>query len=119
MTIVWSRVLPVLISMGIIILVAVLREYSKTLAAITATMPINVPLALWIIYAAEGTDKTAMAQFTESLFINIWPSMVFVLIAWLAARAGWGLIPMLLAGYAGWGISLGAIFIIRSLTAAA
>ena len=55
MSIDWQRVLPVAVSIGIIIAVAVLRQYSKTFAAIAATMPINVPLALWIIYSGGGT----------------------------------------------------------------
>ncbi|NWG16567.1 MAG: hypothetical protein HXY41_08025 [Chloroflexi bacterium] len=113
MEIPWQRVLPVLVSIAIIILVAILREYSKTLAAITATMPINVPLALWIIYAAEG--QPAMMSFTEALLINIWPTIIFLIIAWLAARAGWGLLPILVAGYLGWGISLGLILFVRQV----
>ncbi len=46
MTIDWSRVTPVLISIGIIIGIAILRQYSKTIAAIAATMPINIPLRM-------------------------------------------------------------------------
>jgi hypothetical protein len=48
-----QRILPVLVSILIIISVAVLRQYSKTFAAIAATMPINIPLGLWIVYAGE------------------------------------------------------------------
>ena len=44
------QILPVIVSILIIIAVAILRNYSKTLAAIFATMPINIPLSLWIIY---------------------------------------------------------------------
>jgi hypothetical protein len=113
MDIAWPKIVPVLVSIGIIILVAVLREYSKTFAAIAATMPINVPLALWIVSA--GSDRTAMTQFTEALFINIWPSMIFLVIAVLAARAGWGVVPMIAAGYVGWALGLGAIFLLRQM----
>jgi hypothetical protein len=113
MPIAWGKVLPVLVSMLIIVLVAVLREYSKTLAAIAATMPINIPLALWIVSASDGDGGATMHQFTRSLFINIWPTIVFLLITWLAARAGWRLAPMIIAGYAGWGLSLGVVLIIR------
>lgn len=115
----WGRVLPVLVSIAIIILVAVLREYSKTIAAVAATMPINVPLALWIVAAGDGQNPAVLAEFTQAIFINIWPTVVFIIIVWLAARAGWSLMPMLLAGYAGWGVSLGAIFFIRQVVHAA
>lgn len=36
--------MPVLVSIGIIIAVAVLRNVNKQFAAIVATMPINIPL---------------------------------------------------------------------------
>lgn len=118
MDIAWQKILPVLISIGVIIIVALLREYSRTFAAIVATMPINVPLALWIVYAADGGDKVIMGQFTEALLINIWPSMAFLVIAWLAARAGWGLVPILAVSYLGWGMGLGIIFLIRQFIGA-
>jgi hypothetical protein len=109
----WSKILPVVVSIGIIILVAVLREYSRSLAAIAATMPINLPLALWIIYSAVGGDREVMATFTQALFVNIWPTILFILVTWITARAGWSLIPMLIAGYVAWGVGLGIIYVLR------
>ena len=114
MAIAWSKILPVIVSIGIIILVAVLREYSRPLAAIAATMPINLPLALWIIYSAEGGDREVMATFTQALFVNIWPTILFIIVTWIAARAGWSLIPMLIVGYVAWGIGLGMIYLLRT-----
>lgn len=109
----WGRVLPVLVSIGIIILIAILREYSKTLAAITATMPVNIPLALWIMSSAEEGDRVVMESFTGSLVVGIGPTVLFLIVVWLAARAGWTIVPMLIAGYAAWGLALGAILLIR------
>ena len=111
MEIVWSRVLPVLISISIIILVSILRETSKTLASILATMPINIPLALWVV-SADSTPAT-IETFTRSLFINILPTLAFLLVVWLAARAGWHLMPMIAAGYGAWAVGLGLVFFIR------
>ncbi|MBL8165190.1 MAG: hypothetical protein JNJ61_24625 [Anaerolineae bacterium] len=111
MEIVWGRVLPVLVSISIIIVVAILREYSRTLAAVVATMPINIPLALWIV--SDGSTREQMDQFTRTLFINIWPTILFLLVVWLAARSGWRLLPMLAAGYAAWGIGLLALSALR------
>ena len=112
MEIAWQKVLPVIVSIIIIITIAVLREYSKTLAAIASTMPVNIPLGMWII-AAGDADQATMQQFTAALFINIWPTIGFLLVAWLAARAGWGLVPMIAAGYVAWAIGLGAILLVR------
>lgn len=107
MEIAWGRVLPVLVSIAIIIAVAILREHSRALAAIAATMPINIPLALWIV--SDGSTPEQMEQFTRALFINIVPTLLFLLVVWLAARAGWRLLPMLGAGYAAWGVTLLAL----------
>lgn len=112
MTIVWSKVLPVLVSIGIIIAVAIIKEYSRTIAAVLATMPINMPLALWVIYG-DGADLPAFARFTEDLFYKIWPTIVFLIIAVLVTRAGWRLLPTLLAGYAGWAVALGILIVLR------
>lgn len=114
MEIVWARVLPVIVSIVIIITVAIAREYSKTLAAVLATMPINIPLALWIVYTG-GSSSGEIEPFARALLINIAPTLIFLLIVWLAARAGWGLLPMLAAGYAGWGAGLGLVFILRQI----
>ncbi len=111
MEIAWGRVLPVIVSIVIIISVAILREYSKPLAAIAATMPINIPLGLWIVYA--GSTQEDMERFTRSLFINIWPTIVFLVVAWLAIRSGWKLLPTIVAGYISWGVSLWLLNLLR------
>ena len=112
MEIAWGRVAPVILSILIILLVAILREHSRTLAAIVATMPINIPQALWIVASGDG-GSSGLPAFTQSLFINIWPTIVFLLVAWLAARAGWGLLAVVIAGYIGWGVSLGIVLLVR------
>lgn len=118
MNITWERVLPVLISIGIIITVAILRQYSRLFAAIAATMPINVPLALWIAFGAEGNSPDGRANlisFTDSLVIGLIPTFGFMLVVWLAVRAGWGLAPTLAAGYLGWALVLGFVLLVQAL----
>jgi hypothetical protein len=110
-----QRILPVIVSIIIIIVVAILRQYSRTFAAIVATMPINVPLALWIVYSGDPADHESFVGFTQNLVIGLPPTFVFVLVAWLAARAGWSLVPIIAAGYAAWGITLLLSFALRGL----
>ncbi len=62
------QVMPVVVSIVVIIAVAVVRSYSKTLATITATMPVNIPLAMWIVYSGENGDHDTVARFAGSLF---------------------------------------------------
>lgn len=109
MSIDWQRALPVLFSIGIIIVIAIARNYSRTLAAITATMPINVPLAIWILSAGADNTPADTAQFIESLIIGLIPSFVFLIVAYFAARAGWSTIGLIGAGYGGWAVTLGLV----------
>ena len=106
-------ILPVLLSIVVIILVAVLEKQSKFAAAITATMPIGATLAIWIVYSANSGDQQTMKEFSVGLLMGIIPSIGFLFATWLSFRAGLKLLPMLLAGYAVWGMLLGAILLIR------
>ena len=106
----WQKIAPVAISILLIIAIAVARAYSRTFAAIVSTMPINITLALWIVASAEDQRPEVLPTFTGSLLRGIASTGVFVVVAWLAARAGWGLVPLLLIGYLAWGVSLGLIF---------
>jgi len=106
----WQRILPVVLSILIIIAIAALRAYSKTLAAITATMPVNVALTLWIVYSAENGDKVAFSKFTRSMTQGIVATALFVLATYLAAKAGWSVVPVIVAGYVTWAIAVGLMF---------
>lgn len=106
----WQKVTPVLVSIALIITIAIARAYSKTLAAVVATMPVNITLALWIIWSAEGGRPAAAEGFAWSMLRGILATVVFVLVAWLAARAGWPLVPLLLVSYTAWLVVLGALF---------
>ncbi len=111
----WRRVGPVLASIAVIIVIALLRGRSKVLSAIVATMPINVALGLWLIYAAEGTDQAALVDFVRSMVIGVIGTLIWLLAVWMAARAGWGLGRLLLVGYVAWGVSIGLSFLVQSL----
>jgi len=113
MSIAWRDVGPVIVSTLIIITVAIVRAHSRTAAAVLATMPINVPLAMWVVYAGAGGDRATMTQFTQSMLVAIGPTVIFILVVWLAARAGWGLVPMLAVGYVAWAAGLGLTMAVR------
>ena len=110
-----QRLTPIVISIAVIILIAILQEQSRVIAAITATMPLTAPLGIWIVYAAQAGDQKAVAEFNGSLFLGIWPTVGFLVAVWLAARTGWRLVPMLAAGYAAWVVGLGVLFGVRYL----
>jgi hypothetical protein len=106
MEIAWQRVLPVVVSILVIITVAILRQYSKTFAAIAVTMPLNVTLGLWIIFSGGENDQTARVEFAQNLLVNIFPTVIFIIVALIVIRAGWTIGSTLVAGYLAWGVSL-------------
>jgi hypothetical protein len=106
---------PVVLSILVIIAVAVIRNYSRTLAAVTATMPIAIPLSLWIIYSGFDGDRKQVQEYTDALPIGILSTLAFTVAVWFASRAGWKLWPMIGAGYAAWGVSLGVMLLVRRI----
>ena len=113
MTLKIQDVLPVVLSVLIIILVAVFEKQSKLFAAITATMPLTIPLALWIVYSSSGGEKAAVNNFTQSLALSLLPTLAFAVTIWLAARAGMKLVPILFSGYAVWALGTGLLVLLR------
>ena len=108
-------VIPVVLSVIIIILVAVLEKQSKLFAALAATMPLGIPLALWIVYSVNGGDKEIVSRFSLSLLLSFFPTLAFVVAVWFAARAGMKLVPMLLAGYSVWGVGALILYLLRNI----
>lgn len=107
-------VLPVIFSILIIVLVAILEKQSKLVAALAATMPLAAPLAFWIVYSSNGGDREAVSQFSLSLLLGLLPTLAFLVAVWLAARAGLKLIPILLLGYGVWALGAAILYILRS-----
>ena len=107
-------ILPVVLSITVIILVAVFEKQSKLFAALTATMPLSAPLALWIVYSSNAGDKTVMSQFSLSLLLGVLPTVAFLITVWLAARAGMKIGPILLTGYGVWAVGAGILYLLRN-----
>jgi hypothetical protein len=113
----WNDVIPVVVSVLVIILVAVLEKQSKLVAAVTATMPLGIPLALWIVYSSSRGEPALVESFTRSMAIGILPTVTFAVAIWLAARAGLKLMPILGVGYLAWAASLGVLLGVQRLLA--
>ena len=107
-------IVPVVLSIIVIILVAVFEKQSKLFAALTATMPLATPLALWIVYSANAGDKQVVSQFSLSMLLGLFPTLAFLVTVWLAARAGMKLGPMIMTGYSVWGVGAFILYLLRS-----
>ena len=120
-------ILPVLISILIIITIAVVQRHSKYMAAITATMPLNVALGYWVVAASTsasaaasaaasvGGEQKALTDFSSGMLLSILPTMGFLLVLWLASRAGAKPLPALGLGYAAWALGTLVIMFLRRL----
>jgi hypothetical protein len=106
-------VLPVILSILVIILVAVLEKQSKLFAALAATMPLATPLALWIVYSSNAGDRAVVSQFSLGLLLGILPTIAFLVAVWLAARYGMKLGPMILTGYGVWAAGAALLYVLR------
>ena len=108
-------ILPVILSIVVIILVAVLEKQNKLFAALAATMPLTTPLALWIVYSSNAGDKTAVSQFSLNLLLGILPTLAFLFTVWLAARSGMKLAPIILTGYSVWAVGAAILYLFRNV----
>ena len=72
-------IVPVVLSIVVIILVAILEKQSKLFAALTATMPLTAPLALWIVYSSNAGNKEVVSQFSLSLLLGLIPTLAFLI----------------------------------------
>jgi hypothetical protein len=104
-----AKSLPVIVSILIILTVAYLRERSRTLAVLFGTMPINLPLTLWIIFGSGQDNGTTITAFIRSLFLGMIATMLWVLVVWYVVRTGYGLLSAVVAGYAAWGLLIGLL----------
>jgi hypothetical protein len=109
----WQDTIPVLISILVLVVVAILQKQSKLAAALTTTMPLTVPLAMWIVYSSSDGNQETMTQFNLGMVLGIIPSIGFLITAWLASRAGLRLVPTILLGYGVWAVGAAAIITLR------
>ena len=97
-----DRVVPVVLSVLVIVLVAIMQERSRHLAAIIATVPLTAPLAMWIVFAASHGDHRETADFVASMVVGFAASLVFVLVCWIGFRRAWGFAATLCVAAAVW-----------------
>jgi hypothetical protein len=81
-----ERAVPVVLSVLIIVLVAVVQERSRYLAAVLATM--TTPFAMWIVFSASEGDQRHTADFVGSMVLGSAASLVFILVCWFGQALG-------------------------------
>ena len=110
-----EKVAPRVISIVIIVLVALVQERSRELAAILAVMPITMPLAAWIVFASSGRDYEQTAGFVRSMLAAYVPTLVFVIACWYGLRKQWPFPAVLVFAFGIWGALVALPYAIRRL----
>lgn len=105
-----QKFIPVITSIVIILIVAVLREKSRTLAAIFGTMPINMPLAMWLVFTSSDQSPQNFTPFVSSLITGLFTSVAWLLVVYVLLRLGYGLLVAILGGYVVWGLLIALAF---------
>jgi uncharacterized membrane protein (GlpM family) len=97
-----ERTVTVLLSVVVVVLVAVVQERSRHLAAIFATMPLTAPLAMWIVFSASRGDQRQTADFVGSMVMGAIASLLFVSACWFGLRQEWDFLITLAFASAIW-----------------
>jgi hypothetical protein len=98
-----QKALPIITSIAIILLVAFLRDRSKTLAAILATMPINLPLGLWVLFGGNENQQAEL-MFVRALIPGLAATMLWVIGVYVLVKLGMSLWVSIAGGYAVWAL---------------
>lgn len=108
-----NEILPVFISIFILVFVAVVQKQSKVVAAVTSTMPVTIPLSLWIVYSSTKGEHVAVEKYTQGLVTGIIPTVAFTIALWVGARLGLKLSWLVVTAYATWAVTLAAILLLK------
>jgi hypothetical protein len=108
-----NEIAPVFISISILILIAVVQKQSRTIAGITATMPVTIPLSLWIVYSSSKGETSAVESYTRGMITGILPTVAFCVALWLGARLGFKLAPMIGIAYGTWAVAVTIMLLLR------
>ena len=101
----FEKTLSTAISVLVLLLVGWAAEQQNTLlAAVASTAPTGVPLSLFIV-ASRNPHPAVLVNFTRSLCLGVFSTLVFAIAAHVAARVGMRLGGVLVAGFAGWALS--------------
>ena len=90
------------LAMVILVTVALLSERFRGVAGIITAMPLQIPLAMWIVYSNTGGNPQSTTEFARGAVLGIVPTGIFCLVCWGALSRGLTLPQVLLVAYGIW-----------------
>ena len=109
----FDKALPVVASVAIIVLVAIVQERSRDLAAIVATLPLTAPLAAWIVFSASGGDHPHTAEFVRSMLAASIANVLFIVACWYGLQQRWPFALVMLVAFGVWGVLVAVPYLVR------
>jgi hypothetical protein len=88
--------------MVVLTVTAIIGEHYRDVAGLLAAMPLNIPLAIWIVYSNTGGSAEKTTEFARAAFFGIIPTSIFCLAVWLALSRGVNLLRVYLLAYGIW-----------------
>jgi Na+/melibiose symporter-like transporter len=101
-----AKVYQLLISMAVLTVMAIIGERHRDMAGLLAAMPLQIPLAIWIVYSNTGGSVEQTTEFARAAFFGIIPTSIFCLAVWLALGKGIRPPQVYLLAYAIWIVSV-------------
>jgi cytosine/uracil/thiamine/allantoin permease len=109
------KIVPVIASVVIIVLVALVQGRSRELAALLAVMPLTVPLAAWIVFSASGNDYEQTADFVRAMVVGYLATVVFVIACWYGLRQHWPFALVIAFAFGVWGALVSLPHVVRRI----
>lgn len=100
-----SKVYQLALSMLVLTLIALIGERHRGVAGFLAAMPVQIPLAIWIIYSSTGGSVDKTSEFARAALFGIIPTAIFRLAAWITLSRGIALSRVYLLAYGMWLVS--------------
>ncbi len=94
------------LAMLILVTVAFIGEKYRNIAGIITAMPLQIPLAMWIVYTSTSGNTDQTSEFARAAFFGIIPTGIFCLVCWAVLSRGWSLSRVLFLSYAVWFIAV-------------
>jgi hypothetical protein len=97
-----SKLAQLGLSFLVLTLITIVGERNRGVAGFLAAMPVQIPLAIWLIFASTGGNIEKTTEFARAAFFGIIPTGIFCLTAWAALNRGLNLPKVYVLAYGIW-----------------
>jgi hypothetical protein len=102
-----QHIYQLLVSCGVLTVIAVISERSHVLASVASVMPLNITFALWFISTRTDSSAALSADYSRMATFGLIPTMLFTAACWFGFRQGWPFGRVVVVGYAVWLAAMG------------